>query len=154
MVDPKGVDPKREAELREAIELFFFAYREFTAGPDRILEQRGLSRVHHRILYFVGRSPGIAINGLLAILGVTKQALNAPLRQLIEMNLIAAREGAHDRRFRELVLTADGGRLEARLTGTQMKQLDAVFAAAGRPAEEAWKAVMTIMTEGKRPPAR
>src|SRR6185369_11977032 len=102
------VDPTREAELREAIELFFFGYREFTAGPDRILEQRGLSRVHHRILYFVGRSPGIAIHALLAILGVSKQALNAPLRQLIEMNLIVARAGTHDRRFRELALSAEG----------------------------------------------
>jgi DNA-binding MarR family transcriptional regulator len=154
MVDPKAVEPRRQAELREAIELFFFAYREFTAGPDRILGQRGLSRVHHRVLYFVGRNPGITINELLAILGVTKQALNAPLRQLVEMSLIAAREGAHDRRYRELALTADGARLEARLTGTQMKQLGALFAAAGRGAEESWKAVMRTMTEGKRPPPR
>ncbi|RXL39562.1 MarR family transcriptional regulator, partial [Citrobacter sp. AAK_AS5] len=60
------IDLKRQAELREAIELLYFSYREFTAGPDRILAERGLSRVHHRILYFVGRSPGIPINALLA----------------------------------------------------------------------------------------
>ena len=53
------VDQKREAQLRDAIEHFYFAYRAFTAKPDRILEQRGLGRVHHRILYFVGRKDDI-----------------------------------------------------------------------------------------------
>ena len=139
------IDLKRRAELREAIELLYFSYREFTAGPDRILAERGLSRVHHRILYFVGRSPGIAINALLATLGVTKQALNAPLRQLTEMKLVAARAGARDRRVRELSLTADGARLEARLSGTQMRNLAAVFAQSGASAEAGWREVMRTL---------
>ena len=88
--------------------------------------------MHHRILYFVGRNPGIAINALLDILGVTKQALNAPLRRLVEMKLVAVRTAARDRRYRELRLTRDGARLEAQLTGTQMAHLAAVFAAAGK----------------------
>jgi len=139
------VDSKREAALRDAIEAFFFAYRAFTAGPDRILGERGLGRVHHRILYFVGRSPGIAINALLDTLGVTKQALNAPLRQLVEMKLVSVRTAAHDRRCRELRLTRDGERLEAQLTGTQMAHLGATFAAAGKGAEIGWRAVMRRM---------
>ena len=139
------IDLKRRIELREAIELLYFSYREFTAGPDRILAERGLSRVHHRILYFVGRSPGIAINALLAILGVSKQALNAPLRQLTEMKLVSVRAGAQDRRVRQLSLTADGARLEARLSGTQMRKLAAVFAEAGVPAEAGWREVMRTL---------
>ena len=136
------IDPKRQAELREAIELFFFAYRAFTSGPDRILEQRGLARAHHRILYFVGRNPGIGMSALLRILGVSKQALNAPLRQLIEMNLVSAQPAERDRRLKELRLTPHGAKLETRLTGTQMKQLAAVFGAAGAQAEAAWRDVM------------
>ena len=145
------IDLKRQAELREAIELLYFSYLEFTAGPDRILAERGLSRVHHRILYFVGRSPGIPINALLAILGVTKQALNAPLRQLTEMSLVAVRAGVQDRRVRQLSLTADGARLEARLSGTQMRKLAAVFAEAGMPAEAGWREVMQRLA-GVPPP--
>ena len=34
------VDLKRQAELRDAIELMYFAYRSFTDGPDRILERK------------------------------------------------------------------------------------------------------------------
>ena len=83
------VDPRQD-ELREAIELLYFAYRAFTDQPDRILEGRGLGRMHHRILYFIGRNPGISIGGLLGVLAISKQALNAPLRQLIEMKLVAS----------------------------------------------------------------
>ena len=132
----------REEVLRLAIEQFYFGYRAFTAPPDRILNQRGLGRVHHRILYFVGRNPQISVNTLLSILDVSKQALNAPLRQLIEMQLVAMGTAEHDKRVRQLTLTASGKKLEAQLTGTQMKQLLVVFEQAGVSAEAGWLQVM------------
>lgn len=135
----------REEALRLAIEQFYFGYRAFTAPPDRILDQRGLGRVHHRILYFVGRNPQISVNTLLGLLSVSKQALNAPLRQLIEMKLIAMDTAEHDRRVRQLTLTSSGTKLEAQLTGTQMKQLQEVFALAGAEAEAGWHQVMRCL---------
>ena len=51
--------------MRRHIEAFYFAYRAFTRVADDILESRGLNRVHHRILYFVGRHPGITVGELL-----------------------------------------------------------------------------------------
>lgn len=135
----------REDALRLAIEQFYFGYRAFTAPPDRILEQRGLGRVHHRILYFVGRNPGLSVNTLLSMLSVSKQALNAPLRQLIEMRLVAMDTAEHDGRVRQLTLTASGSKLEAQLTGTQMKQLQAVFDQAGTKAETGWHQVMSCL---------
>ncbi len=136
----------RQAELRESIELLFLGYRSFTARPDLILARRGLGRVHHRILYFVGREPGISVNRLLTTLKVSKQALNAPLRRLLESKLVSAQSAAHDRRVKELRLTAEGARLEQQLTGTQMKQLSEVFATAGGEAEIAWRELMRVLT--------
>ena len=136
------IDPSRESELNAALELMHFSYRAFTAGPDRILEGRGLQRVHHRILYFVGRHPGISVNGLLAILAVSKQALNAPLRQLQEMRLVDSRSAKGDRRVRELRLTTDGARLESSLSGLQRREMLKVFGAAGAQAEHLWRDVM------------
>ncbi len=132
----------REALLHQAIEQFYFGYRAFTAPPDRILEQRGLGRVHHRILYFVARNPQLSVNTLLSLLNVSKQALNIPLRQLIEMHLVAMETAEHDRRVRQLTLSASGAKLEAQLTGTQMKQLQTVFEQAGANAEAGWHRVM------------
>lgn len=136
----------REDALRLAIEQFYFGYRAFTASPDRILEQRGLGRVHHRILYFVGRNPGLSVNSLLKMLNVSKQALNAPLRQLIEMRLVAMDTAVHDGRVRQLTLTTNGAKLESQLTGTQMKQLQAVFEQAGIKAETGWHQVMSCLS--------
>ena len=143
--EPLSSEP-REVTLRSAIERFYFGYRAFTELPDRILNQRGLGRVHHRILYFVGRSPRMSVNDLLSVLCVTKQALNAPLRQLIEMRLVAMETAEHDRRVRELVLTQIGVKLEAQLTGTQMKQLQSVFLQAGPEAEAGWHQVMRCLS--------
>lgn len=136
------VDLKRQDELRGAIELLYFAYRGFTDGPDRILERRGLGRVHHRILYFIGRRPDVSVRGLLDLLAVSKQALNAPLRQLMEMNLVSALADPDDRRVKNLRLTPEGRRLEAELAGSQMRLLQAAFERAGPEQEAGWRAVM------------
>lgn len=131
-----------QEQLREAIEQLYFGYRAFTEQPDRMLAQRGLSRVHHRILYFVGRRPQLTINTLLSTLNVTKQALNAPLRQLIGMGLVEIRTAEHDKRLRLLGLTDAGVLLEAQLTGTQIQQVSQAFDQAGVEAVSGWLNVM------------
>lgn len=143
MVDQfNAASDSRDSELNQALELFHFAFRAFTAKPDQLLEMRGLQRVHHRILYFVGRNPDIRVSGLLAILGVTKQALHAPLRQLIAMNLIQDSPDANDKRGKCLALTDEGIKLEAALSGAQRKLLASVFEQAGASGESAWRVVM------------
>ena len=144
MVD---LQASREEKLREAIELFYFAYRAFTNGPDHILEERGLGRVHHRILYFIGRNRRTSVNALLEILGVSKQALHAPLRQLVEERLVVMQADEQDRRFKRLSLASEGKKLENRLTGAQMKLLNAVFTATGDRTQSAWKTVMREMAQ-------
>lgn len=141
MVDPTRPDDRQD-ELRDAIELLYFAYRGFTDRPDRMLERRGLGRVHHRILYFIGRRPEVSVTGLLGMLAVSKQALNGPLRQLLELDLVAALPSPEDRRVKLLRLTEDGRKLEAELTGAQMGHLQAAFERAGRDAVRGWREVM------------
>lgn len=147
MVDQNALPPTREAELNQALELFHFAFRAFTAKPDQLLETWGLQRVHHRILYFVGRNPDIRVNGLLTILGVTKQALHAPLRQLIAMNLVSDSPDANDKRGKCLNLTAEGKNLESALSGAQRKKMQLVFEKIGAEGETAWRQVMAQLIE-------
>ena len=87
-------------------------------------------------------NPGINVNELLGILAVSKQALNAPLRKLIEQGLIKARMAPHDRRVKQLSLSGKGQNLEDQLTQTQMMQLEKVFTKAGPKAEQGWRKVM------------
>jgi DNA-binding MarR family transcriptional regulator len=143
MQDPhRQAGPQRDSELNAALELVFHGFRSLTARPDRILESRGLQRVHHRILYFVARNPDLSVGGLLAILHVSKQALNAPLRQLQEMGLVDSVPSPTDRRARLLRPTPEGTKLERLLTGTQRRHLAKVFAATGAAAESGWRSVM------------
>lgn len=142
------VDQKFESELREVIEAFYFAYREFTAGPDKVLARRGLNRVHHRILYFIGRQPGIGVSELLETLKVSKQALHAPLRQLVEMGLVQREAAPEDRRAKQLNLTRTGRLLEAQLTGIQMTLLQGAFDEVGGKSRERWLAVSRAISRG------
>lgn len=136
------IDASREQELNEALELFFYAYREFTAYPDEVLAARDLGRVHHRILYFVGRNPDVTVGELLGILGVSKQALNAPLRRLVAEGLVVNAVGESDRRARHLRLSDSGAALERELSGSQRERMAGIFAAEGSERELAWRAIM------------
>ena len=57
-----------DKEIRKIIELVFFSYRDFTAGPDKILEKLNFGRAHHRVIYFVGKKDKITIKELLCVL--------------------------------------------------------------------------------------
>lgn len=136
------MDKKREEQLNDTLMLFYFAYRTFTKEPDRILEQHGIQRLHHRILYFVARKTNISVRELLETLKITKQALHAPMRQLIEMGYIKSEPAEYDRRVRELHLTDKGQKLEMQLSDVQRGKMDAIFNEVGPKSEETWKEVM------------
>ena len=136
------VDVSREQHLNEALELFFFAYREFTAYPDEILARRDLQRVHHRILYFVGRNPGITVSDLLRILAITKQSLSRVLGQLVEEGFVAQEQDSKDRRRRLLTLTEKGRGLERDLTERQMTRIARAYREEGPEAVAGFKRVL------------
>jgi DNA-binding MarR family transcriptional regulator len=142
MTDPITITPGREGELNLALQSLFYAFRAVIAGPDAVLAAQGLSRVHHRILFFVGRTPGLSVNDLLGILNVTKQSLNAPLRQLTELGYVQAATDERDRRVKRLSLTDTGRALEATLSGDQRQRFAQVFAELGAADEAAWRRVM------------
>jgi len=42
-------------DFNDAIELMFFAYRDFIADPDALLAAHDFGRAHHRVLHFVAQ---------------------------------------------------------------------------------------------------
>jgi DNA-binding MarR family transcriptional regulator len=132
----------REEELRQGIELLFFAYRDFTAEPDEMLAQYGFGRAHHRVIYFVGRNPRLPVSDLLAILKITKQSLSRVLSQLVNEGFVVQRPGTRDRRQRLLELTEKGEELERRLTENQRARFARAYRAAGADAVEGFRKVM------------
>jgi DNA-binding MarR family transcriptional regulator len=142
MTDLITPPPDREAELNRALEALFHGFNALVARPDAMLAEQGLSRVHHRILYFVGRNPGLSVNDLLGILKVSKQSLNGPMRQLTALGYVQADADGQDRRVRRLSLTPAGQALEAALSGDQRARFAQVFDQVGPADERAWRRVM------------
>ncbi|WP_224816568.1 MarR family winged helix-turn-helix transcriptional regulator [Hasllibacter sp. MH4015] len=136
-----------DEQLRRGIEAMFFAYRGFTADPDRILSEKGYGRAHHRAVHFINRTPGTTVNNLLSILGVTKQSLNRVLRTLVEDGLVEARVGTRDKRERHLFLTDDGAALEQALSEAQRNRMRAAFRNAGPEAVAGFRAVLEEMMD-------
>jgi DNA-binding MarR family transcriptional regulator len=136
-----------DEQLRKGIEAMFFAYRGFTADPDRILATHDYGRAHHRAVHFIHRSPGTTVNNLLAILGVTKQSLNRVLRSLIEDGLVESRVGKSDKRERHLFLTPKGSDLEKALSEAQRGRMRAAYRAAGPAAVAGFRQVLEAMMD-------
>jgi DNA-binding MarR family transcriptional regulator len=141
----------REAEIRTAQDMLFFAYRDFTNAADVILDELGLGRAHHRVLHFVGRNAGMSVGDLLGILNLTKQSLSRVLGLLVDEGYIAHAQGHADRRQRLLTLTAKGAALEQRLFERQRERLVAAYREAGPGAVDGFRRVMRgVMNEEAR----
>ena len=136
-----------DEQLRQGIEMMFFAYRGFTAYPDRILSDHGYGRAHHRAIHFIGRKPGLTVSELLDILGVTKQSLNRVLRELVTNGLVDSRVGKQDRRQRNLHLTTEGKSLEKELSNAQRQKMRKAYSAAGPEAVQGFRTVLNAMFE-------
>tara|TARA_A100001011_G_scaffold49005_1_gene46733 strand:+ start:14658 stop:15149 length:492 start_codon:yes stop_codon:yes gene_type:complete len=115
-----------EREIRKIIELMFFSYRDFTSGPDKILEKIKFGRAHHRVIYFVGKKNNLTIKELLSILQITKQSLSRVLNQLVEEKYIVLTIG-EDKRTKKLSLSKKGHELEKKLSDIQIKKIHEIL---------------------------
>ncbi len=136
-----------DEQLRRGIEAMFFAYKGFTADPDRILEHYAYGRAHHRAVHFINRSPGLTVNALLDILGITKQSLNRVLRTLIDDELVESRVGARDKRERNLYLTEKGQAFESQLSDAQRERMRMAYRTAGPEAVAGFRQVLEAMMD-------
>lgn len=144
--------PFDEEDFRTGMEQLFYAYRDFIAEPDAILKPLGFGRAHHRVIFFVGRYPGMTVSELLEILQITKQSLSRVLSQLIREGHVVQQQGIEDRRQRHLHLTDEGRALERRLSEDQRRRFQRAYADAGAEAVAGFRQVLANMIS--RPPPR
>ena len=137
-----------EIEIRKAIELIFFSYRDFTAGPDKILEKINFGRAHHRVIYFVGKQKKITIKELLSILQITKQSLSRVLNQLVKEKFILVSTGI-DKRTKNLSLTKKGEDLEKELSTIQINKIRNVLKQFNEKDINGFKKILYAMIEEK-----
>ena len=135
-----------DKEIRKIIELVFFSYRDFTAGPDEILEKLNFGRAHHRVIYFVGKKDKITIKELLGVLKITKQSLSRVLNQLVKEGFIIVSTGL-DKRTKNLSLTTSGLNLENELSIIQIKKIKKVINNFNKEDIDGFKKILYEMIE-------
>ena len=139
-----SVGPAKQVHALDAtLELFFFAYSGLIGGSDRHLARLSLGRVHHRIIYFIRSRQFLSIADLIGILGVTRQGLHRPLRQLMDRGYVGWVPDENNRRIHLLHLTPSGIALEAKVSGMQKQLLADAFFTVGATKENGWRDVMS-----------
>ncbi|MDG1707842.1 MAG: MarR family transcriptional regulator [Emcibacteraceae bacterium] len=137
-----------EEQFLKSTELLYFAYRDFIAWPDEVLEKYGFGRAHHRIIFFVSQNPGMTVAELLKILNITKQSLSRVLSALIEQEFITQEIGEVDRRQRLLFLTSKGKDLLTQVSIYQKDQMLKACKSAGPEATEGfWKVLSALISD-------
>ncbi|MBT3777503.1 MAG: MarR family transcriptional regulator [Pelagibacteraceae bacterium] len=141
----------KDKEIRKIIEIIFFSYRDFTEGPDRVLEKLNFGRAHHRVIYFVGKKKNITIKNLLRVLKITKQSLSRVLNQLVKEGYITVSTGL-DKRTKTLLLTDNGYNLEKKLSSIQTNKIKTTLGNFNEDAINSFKKILfeMIETDNKR----
>ena len=124
----------------------YFALKGMTREADEVMGTHGLARAHHRALFIVARLDGIPVGELAAMLGVSKQALHRPLRELQQAGFVAAERDPLHHRYKLLRLTASGRALEHAASERERQVMNAAFAAVPN-GFDAWASIMQKVAE-------
>lgn len=111
--------------------LFHFAYKTFINTADEIIEKHGMSRQHHRFLFYISKMPGISVKELLDFLEITKQGSHRTLSKLKEEQLIEEYQSDEDKRVKKLYPTKQGKELVKVLNKEQLNMLQNILDEAG-----------------------
>ena len=98
----------KDEQIKDFIQLLFYAYRETFAEPKKVLSKKFFGPAHLRSLNLIERHPGISLGELMFKLKVTKQSLNRVLRDLIKSKMIKQIRDEKDTRKKNLFLNKEG----------------------------------------------
>ena len=98
----------KDEQIKEFIQLLYYAYRETYSDPKDILSKKFFGPAHLRALNLIERNQGISLGELIFKLKITKQSLNRVLRDLIESKMIKQKKDENDTRKKGLYLDKEG----------------------------------------------
>ena len=98
----------KDEQIKDFIQLLFYAYRETFSDAKKILIENSFGPAHLRALNLIERNPGTNLGELMFQLKITKQSLNRVLRDLIKTKMIKQIKDDEDTRKKKLFLDKDG----------------------------------------------
>ena len=94
----------KDEQIKDFIQLLFYAYRETFSDPKKILSEKSFGPAHLRAINLIERNPGTNLGELMFQLKITKQSLNRVLRDLIEKKMIKQVKDEEDTRRKNFFL--------------------------------------------------
>ena len=113
----------KDEQIKDFIQLLFYAYRETFSDPKQVLEKKFFGPAHLRSLNLIERYPGISLGELIFKLKVTKQSLNRILRDLIKSRMIKQIKNKSDTRRKNLYLDKEGKIFFEQVYNAQKKRI-------------------------------
>ncbi len=113
----------KDEQIKEFIQLLYYAYRETFSDPKEILSKKFFGPAHLRALTLIERNPVINLGELIFKLKVTKQSLNRVLRDLIKSKMIKQIQDDEDTRKKNLFLDKEGKIFFDALYNSQKKRI-------------------------------
>ena len=113
----------KDEQIKDFIQLLFYAYRETFSDPKEILAKKYFGPAHLRVLNLIERNPGISLSELIFKLKITKQSINRVLRDLIKSKMIKQIKDEEDTRKKNLFLDKDGKIFFDKIYDSQKKRI-------------------------------
>jgi DNA-binding MarR family transcriptional regulator len=113
----------KDEQIKDFIQLLFYAYRETFSDPKRLLDENSLGPAHLRALNLIERNPGTNLGELMFLLKITKQSLSRVLKDLIKKKMIKKIKDREDTRRKNLFLDKEGQVLFNKIYETQKKRI-------------------------------
>ena len=98
----------KDEQIKDFIQMLFYAYRETFSDPKEILAKNFFGPAHLRALNLIERNPGTSLGELMFQLKITKQSLGRVLRDLLKSKMIKQIKDKEDTRKKNLFLDKDG----------------------------------------------
>ena len=113
----------KDEQIKDFIQLLFYAYRETFSDPKEILSEKSFGPAHLRAMNLIERNPGTNLGELMFQLKITKQSLNRVLRDLIKKKMIKQIKDEEDTRKKNLFLDKDGKIFFDKIYDSQKKRI-------------------------------
>ena len=113
----------KDEQIKDFIQLLFYAYRETFSDPKEILAKNSFGPAHLRALNLIERNPGTNLGELMYQLKITKQSLSRVLRDLLKSKMIKQIKDEEDTRRKNLFLSKDGKIFFDKIYESQKKRI-------------------------------
>jgi DNA-binding MarR family transcriptional regulator len=144
----------REEELDAALELFLLAEAALAVAAEAALdgEPNGLGRGHWRAAFLLKRRPGIGVQELSRLTGLSKQGASRVLRDLEKVGYVAKQPGDLDARRKPAQLTAEGRIFEQRVAERLRAVLTRAYRTGGLDAVPGARRILTALAGPRNAP--